>query len=110
MSPVEERALAISWLRTKLFAGEAGLDPHDSAVMIIEVAHEDRAWRVDQVGFKLISHPHRRRNGSWCTRVRCLIEADVRMELGLDDPGAPTLAQHGSHRSSRLERRAGAAR
>lgn len=91
MSPVEERELAISWLRTKLFAGEAGLDPSDAAVMIIEVADEARAWRVDAIGFKLIAHPHRRWDGSRCIQVRCIIEADVRVQLGLDEPYAPVL-------------------
>lgn len=109
MTPVEEREIAISWLRTKLFAGEAGLDPADLSVMIIEVSEEARAWRVDEIGFKLISHPHRRPDGSRCTRVRCLIEADVRQELGLDEPGAATLAQETPHRSTRRERQAGAA-
>lgn len=86
-----EREAAISWLHIKLIEGTAGLDPYDSATVIVEVTHIDRAWRIDLIGQQLIHHPHTRRDLSTCIQVRCLIEADVRMRLGLDEIGAPFL-------------------
>lgn len=87
----QERDASISWLRVKVWDGTAGLDPHDSAVMIVEVASPERAWRLDLIGEQLISHPHVRPDHSPCIRVRAILEADVRMQLGLDEPGAPVL-------------------
>lgn len=86
-----ERDASISWLRVKMFEGTAGLDPWDAAVMIVEVASPDRAWRLDLIGTVIGEHPHVRPDRSTCTRVRAILEADVRQELGLDEPGAPTL-------------------
>lgn len=86
-----DRELTISWLRVKLFDHSAGLDPFDASVLIVEVASPDRAWRLDHVGQILESHPHVRPDRSTCIRVRALIEADVRQELGLDDLNPPVL-------------------
>lgn len=87
----QEREASISWLRVKMFDGTAGLDPFDAAVMIVEVASPDRAWRLNLIGAILWEHPHVRPDHSTCIRVRAILEADVRMLLGLDEPGAPTL-------------------
>src|SRR5688500_7448503 len=91
MHATDEREAAISWLHVKMWAGTAGLDPHDSAVMIVEVDSPDRAWRIDLIGETLVSHPFTKANGDHVIRVRAIIEADVRMRLGLDEPGAPTI-------------------
>lgn len=87
----DERDASISWLRVKLFDGTAGLDPWDASVLIVEVPSPDRAWRLDLIGTVLLDHPHVRPDRSTCTRVRAILEADVRLQLGLDEPGAPTL-------------------
>lgn len=86
-----EREASISWLRVKCVEGTAGLDAYDSAVMIVEVASPERAWRLDLIGHVITSHPHVRPDRSTCIRVRAILEADVRMELGLDEPNPPTL-------------------
>lgn len=91
MIAVEKRTLAIGWLRRKIRAGEAGLDPFDSAVLVVEVADPDHAWRINEVGLELIHHPHIRPDGSRCLRVRCLVEPDVRGELGLDGYAPPLI-------------------
>jgi hypothetical protein len=88
---VDERDASISWLRVKILDGTAGLDPFDQAVMIVEVPSPDRAWRLDLIGHILLDHPHVRPDRSTCIRVRAIIEADVRMQLGLGGSGAPTL-------------------
>lgn len=87
----DERDAAIEWLNVKLGLGTAGLDPHDSAVLIVEVASPDRAWRLDLIGLVILDHPHVRPDLSTCHRVRAILEADVRMRLGLDGPNPPTL-------------------
>lgn len=89
--PATERETTVSWLRVKLFEGSAGLDCYDASVLIVEVASPDRAYRLEHVGHVLASHPHVRPDRSTCIRVRALIEADVRAELGLDHPNPPTL-------------------
>lgn len=87
----DERDASISWLRVKIMEGTAGLDPHDHAVMIVEVNSPERAWRLDLIGHVLLDHPHVRPDRSTCIRVRAILEADVRLALTLDEPGAPTL-------------------
>lgn len=87
----DEREASISWLRVKILDGTAGLDPFDEAVMIVEVPSPERAWRIDLIGEVIVDHPHVRRDRSTCIQVRAIIEADVRMLLGLDVPGAPVL-------------------
>ena len=88
----QEREASISWLRVKCLEGTAGLDPHDMAVMIVEVASPEKAWRLDLIGQKLLDHPWVRPDRSTCIRVRAILEADVRQQLGLDEPGlAPVL-------------------
>ena len=86
-----ERDASISWLNVKCFEGTAGLDPYDRSVVIVEVATPDRAWRIDLIGQVLSMYPHLRPNRSTCTRVHALIEADVRLELGLDGPNPPVM-------------------
>ena len=89
---VSEREAAIVWLRVKIIGGRAGLDPHDSAVMIVEVDSPEKAWRIDLIGEQLLAHPWVRPDRSTCIRVRAILEADVRQALWLDKPGAPVLA------------------
>lgn len=89
---VIERESAARWLETKLLSHTAGLDPHDKAVLIIEVSDlYERRDQIDAVGHVLEAHPHLRPNGCRCYRVRALIEADIRDRLGLDGPFPPVL-------------------
>lgn len=87
----DERDASIHWLRLKIVGGRAGLDAHDSSVMIVEVDSPEKAWRLDLIGHMLTSHPWVRPDRSTCIRVRAIIEADARVALRLDEPGAPTL-------------------
>lgn len=87
----QERDAAIQWLNVKLGLGTAGLDPWDASVLIVEVPAPDRAWRLDLIGQPIAYHPWVRPDRSTCIRVRALLEADVRQELRLDEPGAPVL-------------------
>lgn len=90
-SAEQERDAAIEWLRMKMIGGRAGLDAHDQAVMIVEVPSPDHAWRLDLIGTVLLDHPFVRPDRSTCIRVRAILEADVRQQLRLDEPGAPIL-------------------
>lgn len=87
----DERDAATTWLRTKLWDGTAGLDPDDPAVIIVEVSSPEKAWRLDLIGQPLSYLTHVRPDLSTCLRVRAILEADVRVALRLDEPGAPTL-------------------
>lgn len=87
----DERDAAIVWLRMKIIGGRAGLDPWDHAVMIVEVRSPEQAWRLDLIGHVIGDQPHVRPDRSTCIRVRAILEADVRQQLGLDQVGAPTL-------------------
>lgn len=86
-----EREAAISWLHVKLIEGTAGLDPWDAALVVVEVATLEKAWRLDLIGEQISDHPHTRRDLSTCIQVKAIVEADVRVRLGLDEVGAPIL-------------------
>lgn len=89
---VIERESAARWLEAKILSRTAGLDPHDGAVLIIEVADLfERRDQIEAVGHVLEAHPHLKLDGSRCYRVRALIEADVRVRLGLDGAFPPVL-------------------
>lgn len=87
----DARTRAILRLGVQLKTGTAGLDPHDAAVMVVEVDAPDRASWIDLIGEVLLDHPFTHTDGSTCTRIRAIIEADVRMLLRLDEPGAATI-------------------
>lgn len=101
----DDRTGAIVWLRVKIISGTAGLDPHDRDVLIVEVDSPDRAWRLDLLGTVIVSHPHVRPDRSTCTRVRAVIDRDVRRMLWLDETTAPVLpdvplASRAAHRDA----------
>lgn len=85
--PEAPRQAAIRFLAVKLAAGQAGLDPYDASVVLVDVAENEQVWAraaVECVGLFL------HQGGS--QRIRMLLEADVRQELGLDAPDAPVMA------------------
>jgi hypothetical protein len=87
MSP---RIAAILLLKEKLDAGKVGLDPYDNTVLILLARQDERIWTnrcLELTGLVLtaLEQP----GGG--IRFRALVEADVRRELGLDGPDAPTM-------------------
>ena len=81
---------AIRTLREHLADGLAGLDPYDPSIFILNAHEHERtcAYRaLELTGLVLNFHS----KGDGGTRLRAVLEADVRAELGLDAPGAPTM-------------------
>ncbi len=84
------RLAAIRHLRELLADHRAGLDPDDMTVLILDVLPHERVWArsvVELTGLYLSEIPS---DGMGC-RFRMIVEADVRHELGLDEPGAPRM-------------------
>src|SRR5437868_5869834 len=83
------RIAAIRLLREHIADRRAGLDPYDDTIFVL-VAHEhERVWcnrALELTGLVLTYLP----DGDGI-RFRAILEADVRQELGLDGPDAPTM-------------------
>lgn len=84
------RDVATDWIRTKIQAGDAGLDPYDPSIFILVAGRNEKLWayctlelvgevvtRVDQIGGR--------------QRLRAVLEADARLALGLDETPAPLM-------------------
>lgn len=79
------RELAIGWLRDKLTEGEAGLDPYDRTVLIVEADANERVWArtvIEVTGLFLTEYKG---------EFRCIVETDVYDRLGLSADGAPLM-------------------
>lgn len=77
------RLAAIRLLREHLAAGSAGLDPYDETRFLIDAAPHETVWVrrcLDLTGVRGIEGP--RVDGT--VRMAAFLEADVRLELGLD--------------------------
>lgn len=77
---------AIQWLREKILDGHAGLDVYDPSVFILNVATYEQVWgyrAVELAGTVLSRHG----DGHGGQRIRGVLEADARQELGLDELG-----------------------
>lgn len=78
------RLVAIRHLRDLLQEGRAGVDPHDETVFVLDVRPHEQAWArtaVEMTG--LFLSEIRSDAGGFC-RYRMILEADVRLELGVD--------------------------
>ena len=81
---------AIRTLREHIADGLAGLDPYDPSIFILNAHEHERTWAyraLELTGVVMNLGPWE--NGG--KRFRAVLEADVRGELGLDVPGAPTM-------------------
>lgn len=86
------RLAAIRHLRELLQDGRAGLDPDDTTVLEIHALAHETVWVrsvVELTGLFL----SQRDAGFGGRRFRMIVEADVRQELGLDQPGAPVFEE-----------------
>lgn len=79
------RTEAIRWLHAELAAGRAGLDPDDATILILEPQTHELVWAravILMCGLEMSEH-----RGSY----RLVVEADVRLILGLGEAGAPVM-------------------
>ena len=84
------RDTALEYLRDKIDHGQAGLDPYDPSIFILDAGANEIVWAyrmLHQLGLVLVNSV---RGGG--RRYTTVLEADVRMTLGLDEPDAPTMA------------------
>lgn len=87
-SPVER---AIDWLGDKLSDGAAALDPYDLSILVLDTLAFERVWgyRCAELCGVVMGQRDRADGGR---RIRILVEADVRVALGLDKTDAPIMA------------------
>jgi hypothetical protein len=79
------RKAAVRLLREKLADRHAGLDPYDPSILVVKVGAHERVWA--HRALELVGCFMSESNG----RMRAVVEADVRTELGLDQPDAPLI-------------------
>lgn len=87
--PDSPRAIAVEWLRSRLESGTAGLDPYDRILFLLDATPTTISWAyrcLELCGVVLYRAPHG--DGQ---RMKALLFPDVRDELGLRSPDAPTL-------------------
>ena len=85
------RLAAIRWLREKIADQQAGLDPFDPTIFVLLARPHEPVWayRALELTGTVISRQH---DGVGGQRLRAILEADVRAELGLDGPEPPKMA------------------
>lgn len=86
----QPRARAIQWLRERITDQAAGLDPYDSSVFIVDVGAHERVWgyRAFELAGTVL---FRTETGHGGQRIRGILEADARDELGLDGLTPPLM-------------------
>lgn len=86
------REAAIEFLRGKIAAGQASLDTADEAVFVVDASRFERVWAAATFNLcgQLLTVTGHPRNDGW--RLRGILEADVRFELGLDTVAAAPLS------------------
>lgn len=90
--PYHPRLAAIRHLRELLADGRAGLDPYDETILLVDATDRDLVWTHRSLELcGLVVNKICNWQGTGGTRYRSILEADVRQELGLDQPGAPRL-------------------
>jgi hypothetical protein len=84
------RAAAIRHLRETIADGRAGLDPFDRSLFILKALPHERTWAyrcLELCGTVIV----RGETGGGGERLKAILEADVRMGLGLDGPDPATM-------------------
>lgn len=83
--PETPREIAVEWIREKVKAGKAGLDPYDPSVFVLAAGANERTWAYRSLELTGIVVSRTVQDGG--ERFRAHLEADVRMELRLDLDG-----------------------
>jgi hypothetical protein len=84
------RLAAIRFLRERIADKRAGLDQYDRSIFILAAAPHEKVWgnrALELCGIVLTAVPQ----PGGRTRYRAVLEADVRIELGLDAADAPMM-------------------
>lgn len=80
--PMHPRVAAVELLRDKIAADQAGLDPYDETIFVLQARDTERVWArraLELCGLVV--------DQTMDGRFRAVLEADVRAELGLDTTG-----------------------
>lgn len=89
--PAHPREAAVAFIRGQIDDHLAGLDSYDSTILVLDAHPFEAVWAnraLEIVGIVLD-----KRMWAGAIRYRAIVEADVRAELGLDGPDAPTLVE-----------------
>jgi hypothetical protein len=88
--PITPRKAAVALLHDKIRAGEAGLDPYDASVFIVELGRNETRWGTIVVS--LTGKPTQRvERPDGSVRLYALLDQDVRGLLGLNEEDPPLM-------------------
>lgn len=89
--PITPRKAAILLLLEKIADGDAGLDPYDPTIVILNAGRNERTWayRALELTGTVLRRADILGGGQ---RLRALLSPDIRLELGLDRSSPPIMA------------------